>query len=51
MKITLAPPYVYTIYASKKLCTPGRVRTYDLRIKSPVLYQLSYGRLPHEAKL
>jgi hypothetical protein len=24
--------------------TPSRIRTYDLRIRSPLLYPLSYGR-------
>ncbi len=31
-----------TMIQRKKDSTPGRVRTYDPRIKSPLLYQLSY---------
>ena len=28
----------------EKICTPGRIRTCDLLIRSPLLYPLSYGR-------
>jgi hypothetical protein len=28
------------------LCTPRRTRTFDPRIKNPLLYQLSYWRIP-----
>ena len=39
----LAPPRSASRVGGRQNA-PGRIRTFDLGIKSPLLYQLSYGR-------